>query len=815
MPLRPGMRLAARNYMLVNYLKIALRSLRKHRVISFINIFGLAIGIAVCLLILLFCHNELSYDRDNADADRIYRIVKDFVNDDGSRLPDATTPLALGPAMQREIPEVEHATRVYPGWGRKFVFQHGEKSFTEERVFRVDSSFADVFTVPFVEGNAKELFSQLNNIALTQTMAKKCFGAADPMGKLLHTDMGELKVAAVVKDMPSNAHFHFDFLISIRKSISDDGAWGWYNFYTYVKLKPGTSIASVVPKVQALYKRNDKEGKNIFYAQALTDIHLRSDLKWEIEPNSNILYVYVFSIIGIFVIAIACVNYINLSTAKAALRAKEIGVRKVSGAFRGALIGQFLTESIMTVIFAFLLGLVLTQLLLPPINQLVQKDLSLALLLEPQWLLATVATIVLIGLAAGIYPALYLSGIKPVLVLKGQRLAEGSVFDLRKALVIFQFTISIALITGTAIVVQQINYMQNAKLGLNKDQVMIIDAPNTSLSTLHTLENEFKAINGVGKIATSNGVLGGLNWTGTMRLKGSQNGQLINHLQVGFDYLDVLGIQIKEGRSFSPSYPTDTISDGISGTTERQAGGIVINETAARDLGIPEPIVGRQLRWGQDHDTTYYLTIIGVAKDFHFASFRSAIKPFAFMVNPRSWQDNLTLKVSAAGLNSTIARMQTKWNAVVPGQPFKYSFLDETFSKLYRADQRFNKIITYLTVLAIFIGCMGLFGLTVFMIERRTKEIGVRKVIGATPSSIVVLLSRDFVKLVLMAVLIATPIAWFAMNKWLDNFAYRISVQWWVFALAGLAAVFIALVTVSFQATAAALANPVKSLRSQ
>jgi putative ABC transport system permease protein len=807
--------------MLKNYLKIAFRSLRKNRVISFINTIGLAIGIAVCLLILLFCHDELGYDRYNVHADRVYRIVKDFVNDDGSRLPDATTPGALAPAMQKELPEVAYATRVFPSWGSKYRMRVGDKSFgdktfMEERLFRVDSNFFEVFTVPFVEGNAKDAFRQLNSIVLTQSMAKKYFGDKDPMDKLITTDMGDLKVTGVVKDVPAAAHMHYDFLVSIRKLGGDiDGAWGWYNFYTYVRLKPGTNIATVVPKVQALYHKNDKDGKNIFYAQALTDIHLRSDLKWEIEPNSNILYVYVFSVIGLFVIAIACVNYINLSTAKAALRAKEIGVRKVSGALRGALIGQFLTESMVTVIFAFLLGLTVTQLLLSPINQLVQKDLSLATLLRPDWLLVTLAGIGLIGLAAGIYPALYLSGIKPVLVLKGLRLPEGSVFNLRKTLVVFQFTISIALITGTAIVVQQINYIQHAKLGLNKDQVMIVDAPNIPRSTMGALETEFRGVNGVGKVAAANGVIGGLNWTTSMKSKGSQNSQLINFIGINYDYLDVLGIQIKEGRNFSAAYPTDTTSNGIPGTTERQAGSIILNETAIRDLGIPEPAVGRQVQWGKDHDTTYYLRIVGVAKDFHFASFRSAIKPFGFLMNNPDWRDNLTLKVAPAELGNTIAQLQRKWNAVVPGQPFKYAFLDDTFSKLYQSDQRFNKIIAYLTVLAIAIGCMGLFGLTAFMIERRTKEIGVRKVIGATPSGIVVLLSRDFVKLVLLAVVIATPIAWYSMTKWLDNFAYRVSIQWWVFVAAGAAAVLIALVTVSFQAVKAAMDNPVRALRSE
>ena len=802
--------------MLSNYLKIALRSLRKHRVVSFINIFGLAVGLACGLLIFLFVRDEWSYDRFNANADRTYRIVKDFVNDDGSRLPDATTPPALAPAMLHEIPEVEQATRIFPSWGGKYLIRYGEKSFTEDRLFRVDSNFFDVFSMLFLEGGAATAFHELNSIVITQTIARKYFGAQDPLGKVLRTDAGDLKVTGVVKDVPDPAHFHFDFLISTAKFGGQiDNQWGWYNFYTYVRLKPHTAIGPVVAKVQALYHKNDKEGKNIFYAQALTDIHLRSDLKWEIEPNGNALYIYVFSIIGLFVIAIACVNYINLSTAKASLRAKEIGVRKVTGALRGGLIRQFLTESVLTVALSFVLALALAELLLPVINLLVQKNLSLGVLVEPIWLAVIFASLLIIGLVAGIYPALYLSGIKPVLVLKGQGYTGRPVFDLRKALVIFQFTISVALIAGTVVMVQQIHYVQNAKLGLNKDQVMIIDdAGNLSRSDRETMLGKLAKINGVSKAATANGVLGGLNWTTSLNLKGSTNGQLVNFLGISYDYLDVLGIHIKEGRNFSAAYPSDTPSNGVAGQTSRIAGSIILNETAVRDLGIHEPVVGQLVQSGKNNDTIYYRKIIGVTEDFHFASFKMAIKPFAFLLN-NDWQDNFTVKVAPAGLDHTIAQIGTEWKRFSPDRPFHYSFLDEAFSKHYQSDQRFNEVVLYLTILAIGIGCMGLFGLTAFMIERRTKEIGVRKVVGASATGIVVLLSRDFIRLVLLAVLIATPIAWFALNKWLGNFAYRISIQWWVFALAGLAAVFIALATVSFQAIGAAVANPVKSLRSE
>ena len=365
--------------MLKNYFKIAARNLWKNKSLSFINIFGLASGMACSLLIFLYVTNELSYDKFNTDADRVYRVVKDFVNDDGSKLPDATTPPAVAPAIQKEIPGIEHVTRVFPGWGANFLFTYKDKHLYEQKLYRVDSSFFSVFTFPFIKGNAKDALKDPNSIVLTQSSAKKYFGNEDPMGKVLHEDrLGDLKITGVVKDVPQNAHFHFDFLISIRKFAGNiDGNWGFYNFYTYIKLKPNVDIKSIEPKIQAIYKRNDNDATNIFYTQPLTGIHLDSDLKWELEPNGERLYVYVFAIVGLLIILIAAINYINLVTARSSLRAKEIGIRKVSGAYKTSLIKQFLLESVITCLLASVIALILAQLLLPVVNTITQKQLSL------------------------------------------------------------------------------------------------------------------------------------------------------------------------------------------------------------------------------------------------------------------------------------------------------------------------------------------------------------------------------------------------------------------------------------------------------
>jgi putative ABC transport system permease protein len=801
--------------MLRNYFKIALRNLWKSKNFFFINIFGLAVGITCSLLIFLFVQDELSYDKFNKDSGNIYRVVKDFVNDDGSRLPDATTPPALAPAMQRQIPEIIHVTRVFPNWGSNFLISYGDKKITEEKLYRVDSSFFDVFTFPFIYGNAKKAFEEINSIVITEAAAKRYFGKDDPMGKTLKVDnLGDMMVTGVLKDIPSNAHFHFDFLISVRKFAGNiDTDWGFYNFYTYAKVKGNTNISNLTNKIQALYKNGVTEGKNIFYIQPLEGIHLSSNLKWELEPNSDKLYVYVFTLIGLFIILIAAINYINLATAKSSLRAKEIGVRKVAGAVRSSLINQFLLESVITCLIASVIAIIAAQLLLPFVNALIQKDL--ALIGNSMLLVYVLLAALFIGLAAGIFPALYLSAFKPVMVLKGLKLDENRTLSLRKALVVLQFTISIVLIIGAVLISQQMNFIQSAKLGLNKDQVLVVkNAGFLSATDRSAFQNIALQVPGVKNISSSDGVVGGQNWTNSMSLKGSKNSQLINFLNIGYSFLDVLNIEIKEGRGFSQEFASDTMNRGDGKDLEQVLGSVVLNETAVKDLGIPNPAIGKQVLWSMDADTSYYLTVVGVAKDFHFASLRNEIKPFAFVNNPRRC-DNFTIKLSANNIKSSLTQLESRWDKFSPEKPFQYAFLDETFSKLYQSEGRFQKVFISLVALGILIACLGLLGLASFAAQQRIKEIGIRKVLGASVRSVVGLLSVDFLKLVIIALFIAMPIAWFAMDKWLQDFAYRINISWWVFPLAGVIAILIAFCTISFQAIKAAIANPVKSLRTE
>ena len=808
--------------MIRNFFKIAWRNLLRYKAFSFINIFGLAIGIACCILVSLFILDELSFDKYHKDSDRIYRVVKDFVNDDGSKLPDATTPPAVAIAIQKEIPEIEHTTRVFPGWGAKFYVRYGEKRFIEENLYRADSSIFDVLTFKFLQGDSKTALKDPNAVILTETIAKKYFGNENPIGKTLEINTWDPKqVTAVIKDMPDNSHFKLDLLLPLvfvnnngsRVDINSD--WGWYNFYTYMKLKPQTNIATIDKKIRDVFKKHEPENNNYFYSQAVTGIHLTSNLKWELRPNSDKSYIYIFGTVALFLLLIACINYVNLTTARSSLRAKEIGIRKVSGAVKSSLIRQFLAESILIALLAVLVALLLTQLLLPSINNITGKQLSLIPGGDYFILLAVVVFAIVIGLIAGLYPAIYLSSFEPIKVLKGEKFVGLRGFNLRKILVVTQFAISIALIIGTIIVVQQIRFIQNTKLGLDKDHVIMVnDVGYMNRSEIIKVKNDLLQIPGVKKVAGTDGIVGGQNWTNGMSLKGSENGQLVNFLTIDNDYLDALNIEIKEGRGFSQQFLSDTLNDGIPGTTERLAGGVILNETAVKDLGIPSPAVGKQIEWGTDEDTSWYLQVVGVVKDFHFTSMKNQIKPFAFVSNPnRQWY--FTIKLDGSNMNQTLGKIKNVWDQNVKARPFQYFFLDDTYSKLYQSEQNFKRIFFYITAIAIFIACLGLFGLSSFITEQRTKEIGIRKVLGASVSGIVSMLSKDFVKLVLIASVIAFPLAWWAMHKWLEDFVYRINIGWWVFVLAAIAALLIALITISFQAIRAAIANPVKSLRTE
>lgn len=785
----------------------------RNKIFSFVNIFGLASGIACSLLIFLFVRDELSYDSFNKDSRNIYRVVKDFVNEDGPQVPDATTPPALAIAMQKEIPEVTCATRVFanPDWGQNFLFKYDNKKFNEQKIFFVDSNFFNVFTFSFIKGNAQNAFKDVNSIVITESIAKKYFGNENPIGKTLQADqfLGGLAVSGIIKDIPLNSHFHFDFAVPLNKLGGDkDVDWGWYEFYTYVKVKPYTNIAAFTKKIQTIYQRNDSTGKNIYYTQPLTSIHLTSNLKSEIEPNGNKLYVYIFSIIAIFIILIAGINYVNLATAKAAIRAKEIGIRKVTGASRSSLINQFLTESVITCLVASLLAVIIAQLLLPAINAITQKQLTF--IDNPLMLGYVLGMALLIGIVAGIFPAIYLSSFKPVLVLKGFKTNYKGTLSLRKILVVVQFTISIVLIIGVLVIAQQVHFLQSATLGLNEDQVVIVENEGAlSDADKDAFRNAALEISEVKKIAMSDGVLGGQNWTLNIHVQGSQNIQLVDFLSISDDYLDALGIQLKEGRSFSAKFPTDVIINPQDNQSNKMVGSVILNETAVKELGLQEPAVGKNIFWGQN-----YLRVVGVVKDFHFTSFHNKIKPFAFLDHPRRW-GNFTIKLSTDNVKVTLAELQNTWNKFSPERPFEYFFLDDTYAKLYQSEIHFQQIFTSLVALGILIACLGLFGLATFVAQQRGREIGIRTVLGASVLSITKLLSLDFMKLVCIADIIASPIAWYVMHRWLQDYAYRININWITFFIAGLLAVAIALATISFQSIRAAVANPVKSLRAE
>ncbi len=803
--------------MLSNYLKIAFRTLLKNGPLSALNVIGLAVGMACSLLIFLFVQDELSYDKHNTDAKNIYRVVKDFINDDGSRIPDATTPAALAPAMQRELPEVVTIVRIFPTWGGNRVLKLGDQEFLENSYCTVDSSFFNVFTVPFIAGDPKTALIDANSVVLTASTAKRYFGSANPIGKTLQVIGSEdVTVTAVVKDPPKQSHFHYDFLFSFRQLPSSlDTNWGGYNYYTYVKVKNGTDIALFEKKTQDLYEHHEKDSHiNAYYTQPLADIHLTSKLKWELEPNGDKMYVYIFSIIGIFILVIAGINYVNLSTARSALRAKETGIRKISGAERSSLVFQFVMESLILCSIASILAFTLAYAVAPMVGQITQKELNP--LNGPTALLFLGATTLALGLVAGFFPALYLSSFRPVVVLKSFKMADGGALNLRKTLVVVQFTISIALIISTIIIARQMDHIRSVNLGFNKDQVLVIQNVGfLKRQTSEPLISSLKTLSGVSMAAGSGNSLGEGFSTTRLRAEGSQQSQQLNFTSAHPGFLELMGMQLIEGRSFSTEIPADTMSNGISkGPLNQSIGGIIINERAAKEFGLESPIAGKRLVWDTDGDTTYFVTVVGVIKDFHFTSLRNEIKPFGYIYRP-GWRNAISVKISSSNIASVVGEIEKTWKSFAPDIPFSYTFLDDRFNRMYVAEARFQQLFIILVGIGVIIACLGLFALAAFSAEQRVKEIGIRKVLGASVGQLVRLLSWDFIKLVLIALVLAIPISIYAMKGWLQGFAYRVSMEWWIFGLAAVISIVIAVLTTTAQALKAAVSNPTKSLRSE
>jgi putative ABC transport system permease protein len=801
--------------MLRNYLTIAFRNLLRHRIFSLVNVFGLAIGMAACLLILQYVRFELSYDRFHAQGSRIYRIPSgSYLAGGALDYIDAGNSPAVGPALKREFPEVADFVRLNPFYDGA-VIANGDVKFREEKLYYADPSVLTVFSFPFLKGDCLTALQSPNTVVLTETTARKYFGAEDPVGKvILLNGKKSLMITGVLKDIPVNSHLQFGLLVSfstfaqgVKENLEEN--WGWYNFFTYVLLRPQADPKAVEAKLPAFVEKHkgDEMRKNNYWEkfilQPLSDIHLNSSIAYEVDVRGDRKSVYSLAIIAAFILLIAWVNYVNLSTAKATERAKEVGVRKVTGASRSQLIRQFLLESIFLNVLAALLAGLITAIFLPFFGQLVGKTVPFALLDDLPSTLGMLAALGTGTLLSAFYPAFVLSAFKPIFALKGSSSGTRQGAFLRKSLVVFQFAASIALIAGTLVVYQQLEFMRKQEVGMNLAQTLVIRAPNVRDSTYAENKEVFKTEllrNAAVRSATISSDIPGekiINATGDVWREGAK---IRSTGTYALNFVD---------KDFVPSFQLDLVAGRNFSATDKQA--VLLNEAAIQLLGFKsaQEAIQQKITLRDDEKT-----IIGVVKNFHQESLRNRFEP-TILVGSKARSSYFSLKVNPENLAETIAATKATYDRYFPGNPFEYFFLDEFFSRQYQADQQFGRVFGVFTALAIGVAALGLFGLASFMATQRTKEIGIRKVLGATVTNIVGLLSRDFLKLVLIAFLLAIPVAWYTMNQWLQNYAFRIQIGWWVFVLAGIFALFIALLTISYQALNAALANPVKSLRTE
>jgi putative ABC transport system permease protein len=794
--------------MIKNYFKIAFRNLWRHRVFSAINVLGLTVGMTACFLIFLYVKFELSYDSFHSKSERIYRMVSDIKTP--SETINAGGPSwAVAPHLLADFPEIEQAVRV--SGADNMLIRKDDIKFEEPDAIYADSAFFKVFDFELIKGSREKALNEPFSIVFTEAAAKKYFGTEDPMGKtLLITGRAQpVTVTGIMKDMPENSLINEDVIVSMRTLTQKfnaglDDQWGNYGSSTYILLKPNTDAAALTKKFPAfLEKHNGSEMKEIqmyptLLLEPLREVYLYSTRLG--SKGGNISNVYVFSVIAIFILVIACINFINLTTARSVERAKEVGIRKVVGALKFQLARQFIVESVLLCVIAFVFSVLLASLLLPPFNELAGKQISTGILNNPRNILTLFAASVAIGLLAGLYPAWVLSSFKPITVLKGKFSTSTRGIILRKGLVVAQFTISIALIIATIIVYNQMAHMRKQDLGFNKEQVMVIDTKGEEAK--FALNLAVRDLRGVVSTAMSSSVPGGGNPGAYSEIENSKGDLQIANLDlyfVDYDYIPGYKMKMVAGRSFSKEFGTDTTK------------AMVINEAAAKLFGYksPQEAIGKRFKqWGREGQ------IIGVVKNFNFRSLQQEIKPITMRIEPNG-ANLLSVKVPATNLPATIAAIEGKWKTLIPNRPFSYFFLDDFFDKQYRSEERFAKLFVNFAILAVFISCLGLLGLASYSTIQRTREIGIRKVMGASVTNIVNLLSFDFLKLVVLSFIIATPVAWYFMYKWLQDFSYRSNITWSVFAIAGILAFLIALFTISFQAIRAAIANPIKSLRAE
>ena len=803
--------------MFKNYLLVALRNMRRFKGYTFINIFGLSVGIACCILILLFVRNELDYDRFNVKADRIFRIgLRASLNN--NRMDGVVSCAPMAQTLVAEVPEVEAATRV---WNAGFpVFRYQDKVFSEERQFFVDSTFFDVFTVEFLTGNPKTALNKPNMIVLTESMARKYFGDEDPMGKLINSDnRRDYLVTGVVKDVPANAHFHYDFLSSLLSypRVINDNSWVSNNYYTYIVLRDPQSAEVVEEKINQITRRNaepviqaalglswdnfiESGAEYYYYMQKLTDIHLKSQKEFEIEPNGNIGIVYIFSLIAIGIFVVACINFINLATARSAIRSKEVAIRKTIGSDKRHLIQQFMTETLLLSAISVIIALVLVQLFLPVFNHLAGKTIHFSLINNIQMIPFFLASILICGIAAGTYPAFYLASFEPVTVLKGEAVGFKRKSFLRSLLVVIQFVISVILIISTIIIFRQMQFTQKKDLGFRRENVVIVEKTDDLGNRLNTFKAELLENPNIVSAANTDNLMGFNFGNNVYQIVGESGEEtyLFWTLRVDEDFTRVFDIQVTNGRFFEK----DRLADSNS---------VVLNESAAREMGIADPI-GKQIIFPDPSSPRF--TIVGVVRDFHFQSLQHPIRPMVLhKFNSQGFGRYLSVRVSDMNTPTTLKYIEDSWRKSALNQAFEYEFFSDHFANVYLTERKSADILLIFSIIAIMIACLGLFGLAAFTTEQRTKEIGIRKALGSSVPGIIGLLLETLTRWVIVANLIAWPVAWLIMHKWLQNFVYRTNLQIWIFILAGVVTLITAFLTVSYQSIKAAVSNPVKALR--
>lgn len=796
--------------MFFNYLKIAFRNIIRQKFYSVINILGLAIGLTICLLILLFVKDEMSFDKGHAKADRIYRTLMEYKQNDGS-MKSPINPYRLAPALEVDFPDLENIIRFSPAFGA--LVANGDVQYQEQRMFFVDKDVFEVFDYEMVQGDPKTALAEPFKLILSETTAKKYFGEEDPMGKLLTVNgQNEGTVTGIFKDMDENNHLVSDIFISMEtgKSVFNQlvlNNWGEGSCYTYLLLPENTTPEMIAARIPDFIEKNVGEGSSErmgVQLQPMTDIHLHSNYRGEIQANSDIRYIYISSAIALFIILIACINYMNMATARSIKRAMEIGVRKTLGAPKMSLINQFLSESVLVAVFALIIAVVLAQLSLPAFNAFVGKSLTANIFDHPEIFGLFIGITVLVGLLAGSYPAFYLSSFQAIKVFR-ENFTQGSSGLLRKGLVVFQFGISIILIFATLVVYNQWNFLRNKDLGMNKENLIMVPIPD--LSSYQSLKNQLLQNPDIENVGASNKQLTG-RLSSNMGFSAEQfepdpNARTsIKVVTADHDFLKTLQVNFAEGRDFSREFGSDDTT------------AFVLNEAAVNLIGWEEPL-GKWFEtrefdsgaWKQRRGK-----IIGVVSNYHHESLYNEIEPAVYYIS-KSWLNWMTIRHSGNNVSEMLADVKEKWVQHGSEELYTYNFMDDRITQMYQTEERFFKIFTFFTILAIFIAGLGILGLSSFMAEQRTKEIGVRKVFGATTGNIVVMLSKEFTKLVIIGFVIAAPLGYLLLDDWLADFTFRINIGWIPFLFAGLLTLMMAWLTAGFQSMKAALANPVKALK--